>query len=47
MIGLMEVFVDVLFTFGECAFNFLESCSYSKKQMWNLGTKVCYIASGK
>ena len=31
MIGLMEVFVDVLFTFGECAFNFLESCSYSKK----------------
>ena len=27
----MLVYVGVLFTFGECSFNSLGSCSYSKK----------------
>ena len=39
MIGLMLVYVNVLFTCGECGFNSLGSCFYSKEWMWNLGTK--------
>ena len=31
MIGLMQVYADVLFTCGECGFNFLEIWSFSKK----------------
>ena len=31
MIGLMLVYVDVLFTCGECGFNSLGSWSYSKE----------------
>ena len=31
MIGLMLIYVDVLFICGECAFNFLVSCSFSKE----------------
>ena len=31
MVGLMLVYVDVLFTCCECGFNFLESWSFSKK----------------
>ena len=30
MIGLMLVYVDVLFMCGECVFNFLGSWSFSK-----------------
>ena len=41
MIGLMLVYIDVLFTCGECGFNFLGSQSYSKEWVWNLGEKVC------
>ena len=47
MIGLMLVYVDVLFTCGECGFNSLGSWPYSREWVWNLGTKVCCIASGK
>ena len=43
----MLVYVDVLFTCGECSFNSLECWYYSKEWVWNLGTKVCYIASWK
>ena len=39
MIGLMLVYVDILFTCGVCGFNSLESWSYSKKWVLNLGTK--------
>ena len=35
----MLVYVDVLFTCGECSFNSLESWSYSKEWMWTLGTQ--------
>ena len=31
MIGLILVYVDALFTCGECSFNSLGSCSYSKE----------------
>ena len=31
MIELMLVYVDFLFTCGECGFNFLESWSFSKE----------------
>ena len=31
MIGLMLVYVDVLFICGECVFNFLEIWSFSKE----------------
>ena len=47
MIGLILVYVDVLFMCGECSFNSLGSWSYSREWVWNLGTKVCCIASGK
>ena len=43
MIGLMLVYVYVLFTCGKCGFNFLGSWSYSKEWVWNLGTKK-YVA---
>ena len=33
------VYVDVLFTCGECSFNSLGSWSYSKERAWNLQTK--------
>ena len=46
MIGLILVYVDVLFTCGECGFNTLGCWSNSKDWVWNLGTKSC-IASGK
>ena len=39
MIGLMLVYVDVLFTCCECGYNSLGSWSYSKEWLWNLGTK--------
>ena len=39
MIGLMLVYVDVLFTCDGCGFNSLGSWSYSKKWVWNLGIK--------
>ena len=39
MIGLMLVYVDVLFTYDKCGFKSLGSWSYSKEWMWNLGTK--------
>ena len=39
MIGLMLVYVDVLFTCGVCSFNSLGSWSYSKKWVLNLETK--------
>ena len=39
MIGLMPVYVDVLFTCCECDFNSLGSWFYSKELVWNLGTK--------
>ena len=39
MIGLMLVYVDVLFTCGVCGFNSLGSCYYSKKWVLNLRTK--------
>ena len=45
MIGLILVYVDVLFTCGECAFNSLGSWSYSKERVSNLGTQSflhCY-----
>ena len=38
----MLVYVDVLFTCGECSFNSLGSWSYSKKKMWILGTQSIY-----
>ena len=38
MIGLMLVYVEVLFTGGECGFNYLGSWSYFKERVWNLGT---------
>ena len=47
MIGLMLVYVDVLFTCGECGFSSLGSWPYSREWVWNLGTKGCCIASGK
>ena len=31
------VYVDVLFTCGECSFNSLVSWSYSEEWVWNLG----------
>ena len=43
MIWLMLVYVDVLFTCGECGFNSLGSWSYSKEWVWNLGAKK-YVA---
>ena len=39
MIGLMLIYVDVLFTCGECSFKFLGSWTFSKELVWNLGTK--------
>ena len=39
MIGPMLVYVVLLFTCGECGFDFLGTWSYSKEQVWNLGTK--------
>ena len=39
MIGLMLVYVDVLFTCGERGFISLENWSYSKKWVWNSGIK--------
>ena len=45
MIGLILVYVDVLFTCGECGFKSLGSSSYSKEWMFNLGTQSllqCY-----
>ena len=39
IIGLMLVYADVLFTCGECGFNYLGSWSFSKECAWNLGTK--------
>ena len=39
MIGLMLVYVDVLFTCGKCGFNSLESWSYFKELVWELATK--------
>ena len=39
MIGLMPVYVDVLFTCSESDFNSLGSLFYSKEWVWNLGTK--------
>ena len=42
MIGLMLVYVDVLFTFGDCGSNSLGSWSYSKE--WEFrDTKYLYI----
>ena len=38
-IGLMLVYVDVLFMCLECGLNSLGRWSYSKKYVWNLGTK--------
>ena len=35
----MLVYVDVLFTCGECSFNSLGSWSYSKEWMWILDTQ--------
>ena len=35
----MLVYVDILFTCGECSFNSLGSWSYSKEWMWILGTQ--------
>ena len=35
----MLVYVDVLFTCGECSFNSLGSWSYSKEWIWNLGVQ--------
>ena len=31
-------YVDVLFTYGECGFHSLDSWSYFKEWVWNLGT---------
>ena len=31
MIGIILIYVDVLFMCGECVFNFLVSCSFSKE----------------
>ena len=45
MIELILVYVNVLFTRGECGFNSLESSSYSKECVSNLGTQSllhCY-----
>ena len=45
MIGLILVYVDILFTCGECGFNSLGSLSYSKQGVSNLGTQSllhCY-----
>ena len=39
MIGLILVYIDVLFTCGECGFNSLGSWSCSKEWVWDLGTK--------
>ena len=39
MIGLMPVYVDVIFTCCECGFNSLGSWFYSKQWVWNLRTK--------
>ena len=39
MIGLMLVYVDILFTCGECDFNYFGSWSYSWEWVWNLGIK--------
>ena len=39
MIVLMLVYVDILFTCGECGFISLVSWPYSKEWVWNLGTK--------
>ena len=35
MIGLMLVYVDVLFTCGECGFNSLGGWFYSKESGWH------------
>ena len=36
----MLVYIDVSFTCGEPSFNSLESWSYSKEWVWNLGTRI-------
>ena len=47
MIGLMLVYVDVLFTFAECGFIFWGSWSFSEERVWNLGTKSTLHCSRK
>ena len=42
MIELMLVYVDFLFTCGECSLNSLVSSSYSKEWVWNLGTQTVH-----
>ena len=45
MIGLILVYVDVLFTCGECGFDSLGNWSYSTEWVSNLGTQSlvhCY-----
>ena len=42
MIELMLVYVDFLFTCGECSLNSLVSWSYSKEWVWNLGTQTVH-----
>ena len=39
MIGLKLVYVDALFMWGECGFNFCGSWSFSKERLGNLGPK--------
>ena len=39
MIQLQLVYVDALFTCGECGFIFWESWFYSQEWVWNLETK--------
>ena len=47
MIALMLVYVDVLYTCAECGFIFGGSWSFSKKRVWNLGTKSMLDCSRK